>query len=117
MATIFPRQIAAYIGTQGRCPFKDWLRGLKDAKAKAALLGRLHRLRNGNFGDCKRFGANTELRIDLGPGYRVYLGQDGPVLVVLLAGGDKSTQTKDFIKAREAWDDYQKRKAEALTAF
>ena len=112
-----PRQLAVHVGANGKCAAKDWLIALQDVKGKAAILGRLNRLRSGNFGDCARYGAITELRIHVGPGYRVYLGQDGPVLVILLTGGDKSTQSKDFASAKEAWNDYQERKAEALASF
>jgi len=112
-----PRQLSVHIGKNGKCASRNWLDSLRDVKGKAAILGRLNRARNGNFGDYARYGTITELRIDFGPGYRVYLGQDGPVLVVLLGGGDKSTQSKDFSSAKEAWDDYQERKAEALASF
>ena len=57
----------------------------------------------------QRYGAITELRIHVGPGYRVYIGQKGQVLVVLLLGADKSTQSKDFDLARRYWDDYEAR--------
>jgi len=117
MALPQPKILSAYISKSGRCSIRDWLKTLKDAKGKAVVLGRLNRVRSGNFGDCERYGQITELRIHFGPGYRVYVGQDGPVLVVLLCGGDKSTQSKDFANAKEAWNDYQERKAEALTAF
>jgi len=117
MPTPQAKILAAHINLRGKCALRDWLNSLKDVKGKAAILGRLNRVRGGNFGDCERYGPISELRIHFGPGYRVYIGQDGPVLVVLLVGGDKSTQTKDFASAKEAWNDYQNRKAEALTAF
>jgi putative addiction module killer protein len=72
---------------------------------------RLDRLRLGNMGDCKPVGSGVqELRIDFGPGYRVYLGQDGKNLILLLCGGDKSTQAKDIQAAHEYWTDYKRRK-------
>jgi putative addiction module killer protein len=112
-----PRQISVHIAKNGKCAFRDWINSLQDVKGKAAILGRVNRVRAGNFGDCARYGPIAELRVDFGPGYRVYLGQDGPVVVVLLVGGDKSTQPKDFVNAKEAWNDYQERKAEALASF
>ena len=74
--------------------FDEWLRGLKDRRARAAILSRLDRLALGLFGDIEPVGAGvSELRIHYGPGYRVYFMHRGPVLVVLLCGGDKSSQT------------------------
>lgn len=69
------------------------------------------RVRSGNFGDSKSVGFGViELRIPYGPGYRVYFGRDGASLVVLLCGGDKSTQSKDIENAKKYWSDYQERK-------
>jgi putative addiction module killer protein len=68
---------------------------------------RLNRIRLGNFGDCKSVGGGVvELRIDFGPGYRVYFGRDGRLVVVLLCGGDKRTQARDILRAREYWKEY-----------
>ncbi|MQP68065.1 type II toxin-antitoxin system RelE/ParE family toxin [Niveispirillum sp. SYP-B3756] len=81
--------------------FTDWLDGLRDRQARARILVRLARLAEGNAGDVKSVGGGiAELRIDYGPGYRVYLTQRGGVLVILLAGGDKTTQDRDIAKAR-----------------
>jgi putative addiction module killer protein len=109
-----PLQIGVYVTAKGRSPFKDWVLGLRDALGQAAAYHRLDRLAQGNAGDFKRVGAIYELRLFQGPGYRIYYGQDGPRLVVLLAGGDKSTQVRDIRLATEYWHDYQARKAEAL---
>jgi putative addiction module killer protein len=82
--------------------FSDWLRGLRDAKAKAIIAARIRRLAFGNPGDVRPVGEGiSELRIHLGPGYRVYYVQRGAVVIVLLCGGDKSTQEKDIEKARK----------------
>jgi putative addiction module killer protein len=76
-----------------------------------ALVTRLDRVKLGNFGECKALGDGvTELKFHLGPGYRVYIGQDGNELVVLLCGGDKSTQRKDIETAKDYWHDYVNRK-------
>jgi putative addiction module killer protein/probable addiction module antidote protein len=82
--------------------FKEWLLSLRDAKAKARIAARIARAENGNLGDSKPVGEGvSEMRIDYGPGYRVYYRQRGNVLVVLLCGGDKSTQLSDIRRAHE----------------
>ena len=89
--------------------FQHWLNGLKDRQARARVQARLDRLALGNPGDAKplREGV-SELRIDYGPGYRVYFMRRGPVIVVLLAGGDKRTQDADIERAigiAKDWED------------
>jgi putative addiction module killer protein len=80
--------------------FSGWLSGLKDSKARARIQARIDRLALGNPGDVKPVGSGVlELRIDYGPGYRVYFFRRGKVVIVLLAGGDKRTQKKDIGKA------------------
>jgi putative addiction module killer protein len=82
--------------------FSDWLRKLRDEKARSRILIRIRRLSLGNFGDAKPVGNGvSELRIDYGPGYRVYLQQRGSMLVLLLAGGSKKTQSADIAKAKK----------------
>jgi putative addiction module killer protein len=77
--------------------FAKWLDGLADIRAKARVMVRIERLAMGNPGDVKPVGEGvSELRIDYGPGYRVYYKQIGDVVIVLLAGGDKQTQAKDI---------------------
>ena len=81
--------------------FAKWLDRLRDKRARARILARLDRLTLGNLGDVKPVGSGvSELRIDSGPGYRVYLAQRGAVLIILLCGGDKSTQSRDIIRAQ-----------------
>ena len=80
--------------------FVDWLDGLKDIRARARVLVRIERLAAGNPGNVKPVSEGvSELRIDYGPGYRVYFKKRGKELIILLAGGDKSTQSKDIRKA------------------
>jgi putative addiction module killer protein len=79
--------------------FIEWLRGLKDRRAQELISQRIARLQAGLFGDAKFFGGIGELRIDYGPGYRVYFVRKGDIIVVLLCGGDKSTQSKDIERA------------------
>lgn len=77
--------------------YARWLDGLRDLQARARILARVERLATGNPGDVKPVGEGvSELRIDFGPGYRVYFTKQGPSLVVLLAGGDKRTQAADI---------------------
>ena len=83
---------------------------MRDTKAKGAILRRIDRMRNGNFGDCKPLRDGVfELRIDIGPGYRVYYAKAGLTIVLLLSGGDKRTQKTDIEKACKYWQDWQKR--------
>lgn len=92
----------------GKEPFVDWLESLKDAKTRGRIITRLDRLEVGNPGDFKSIGEGVfELRLHFGPGYRVYYGEDGNVLVILLIGGDKSTQEKDIAKALTFWKRYK----------
>ena len=87
--------------------FARWLRGLRDLRAKAIVQARVERLISGNPGDIRPVGAGvSELRINFGPGYRVYFQQRGAVLIILLAGGDKSTQAKDIRTAIDLANNY-----------
>ena len=104
------KAVLVYQTREGRLPFDEWLRGLDDQNAVARVLARIGRVRRGNLGDCKPVGAGvSELRVDYGPGYRIYFGQKGQTLVVLLCGGDKRTQGRDIALAQEYWADYQQR--------
>ena len=102
-----PREIRRYITANGKVPFAEWLDRLRDRRARLKIKLRLDRVEEGNLGDCRSVGEGVfELRIDYGPGYRVYFGQIGLRIVLLLCGGDKSTQEKDICKAKEYWADY-----------
>ena len=82
--------------------FSKWFDGLKDRRAKARIQARIDRVEMGNFGDVAPVGEGvSELRIFYGPGYRVYFIQQGSVVVILLSGGDKSTQSSDIARAKE----------------
>lgn len=88
--------------------FDKWLTGLRDRKAAARILARLDRLAMGNPGDVKPVGSGiSEMRIDAGPGYRIYFVQRGPVVVVLLCGGDKSSQDRDIKQAKALAADWR----------
>jgi putative addiction module killer protein len=104
-----PREIRRYNTPDGRIPFAEWRNSLRDRKAILIIDNRLRRVRLGNFGDCRSVGEGVcELRIDYGSGYRIYFGQIGSTIVLLLCGGDKSTQAQDIRKAKEYWADYER---------
>ena len=107
------QRIRVYQKKDGKRPFSDWFNKLRDRKAQVRIDARLARVQLGNFGDTKGVGEGVlELRIDYGPGYRVYLGRDGSAVVILLLGGDKRTQSKDIDTAKKYWADYKARKTE-----
>ncbi|PIP00920.1 type II toxin-antitoxin system RelE/ParE family toxin [Pleomorphomonas carboxyditropha] len=80
--------------------FRDWLASLRDRRARERIAQRLVRLQAGLFGDAKFFEGLGELRVDYGPGYRVYFVRRGNVLIILLCGGDKRTQPADIARAK-----------------
>jgi len=98
------------MNSSGKCPFEEWLGSLKDSKARMRVRARIARLEVGNFGDCKglRDGVQ-EIRIDYGPGYRVYLSRQGKVIVLLLCGSDKSEQDRAIEKAIDYLKDWKRR--------
>ena len=82
--------------------YADWFDGLRDREARSRILVRIRRVSLGNMGDVKALGEGvSELRITYGPGYRVYIKQQGDTLVILLAGGDKSSQKRDVERAKQ----------------
>jgi putative addiction module killer protein len=82
--------------------FRDWLHRLRDERAKARIAARVRRMERGNSGDTRLLGGGLmEMRIDYGPGYRIYLVRRSALIVLLLCGGDKRTQQRDIAKARE----------------
>lgn len=103
-------EIRIYTDSEGHAPYEYWLEALPDRLARAKIRARLARVEAGNLGDCKplRDGVQ-ELRIDHGPGYRVYLSRQGPVLVLLLCGSDKSNQSREIEKAIGYLNDWKQR--------
>lgn len=90
--------------------FGEWVAGLQDIRARAKVVARIDRLAAGNVGDCKSLrGGLFELRIDWGPGYRVYYAMIGVACVLLLCGGDKRKQSSDIQRALEYLRDYRER--------
>src|SRR5689334_21469599 len=99
-----------YVTANGRRPFAEWLWSLSDRNTAARVQTRLDRLRLGNFGDALPLGRGlSELRIDVGPGYSVYFFTEGQATIVMLCGGNKSTQQRDISRAREYAIDYRRR--------
>lgn len=81
--------------------FEAWLDGLRDKKAQIRVVARLRQAEAGNLGDWKSLGGEvSEMRVNVGPGYRLYFSRRGSILIVMLAGGDKSTQARDIRRAR-----------------
>jgi putative addiction module killer protein len=106
----FPYSIEYYLTPTGRKPFKEWLDGLSDITARQKVRIRLDRVRLGNLGRNRSVGEGVyELKIDYGPGYRVYYGLEGRTLILLLLGGDKSSQGKDIALAQSYWNDNKRR--------
>jgi putative addiction module killer protein len=102
-------QVLNYEDDTGFQPYMSWLGKLADRQAKARILVRVMRMAGGNFGDCRPVGEGVwELRIDWGPGYRVYYAQAGKKLVLLLTGGDKRKQQADIAAAIDYWNNWQR---------
>jgi putative addiction module killer protein len=102
--------VLEYLDHAGSSPFAAWFQTL-DAAAAAKVTTAIHRLELGNFSNAKGVGAGVfEYRIDFGPGYRVYFGEDGDAVVILLGGGTKKRQDRNIAIAQERWADYKKRR-------
>lgn len=100
--------VRLHLNERGVSPFEKWFDRLADFTAKGRILARIARLRSGNAGDLKSVGDGVfELRIDHGPGYRIYFGKKGDLLVILLLGGTKNSQRKDIQQAKDYWNDYE----------
>jgi putative addiction module killer protein len=104
--------IRQYATVSGRVVFNSWLESLSDRQVQARIAARLERLAAGNFGDCKPVGGGvSELRIDYGPGYRIYFATIARESVLLLGGGEKSRQSADIAAAIAFLKDYKRRSA------
>lgn len=104
-----PKILKIYQTATGTLPFLEWVESLRDGRTRAIILARLARVRLGNLGNTRSVGDGVhELKIDYGPGYRVYFGSDGPQVVILLTGGDKRTQEGDIETAQAYWQAYRK---------
>lgn len=110
---VLPKIVDYYVGDYGQRPFCDWLDVFHDVKTQARIQVRIDRLVLGNFGYSKSLGDGVfELKIDIGPGYRVYFGLADERTVLLLCGGDKKSQIGDIEKAKKYWMNYRRRRDE-----
>jgi putative addiction module killer protein len=106
--------VKEYVTRDGRRPVSEWVDGLKDANARERIFTRIDRLELGLPGDWKSIGgALCELRVDIGPGYRIYFARERRNWL-LLYGGDKSRQQADIRRAHEFWEEYKSRTKSAV---
>ncbi len=104
-------QVVLFESSNGRSPFKDWIESINDIQTVARIRARIDRLYRGTWGDFKALGDEIfEMRFYFGSGYRVYFGKKGKEIVILLTGGDKSSQSKDIAKAKVYWAAYKNNK-------
>lgn len=104
---VFPRELRYYETEDGKVPVRDWLDSIEGSDLYGLIMVRLERVKQGNFGDHEPVGGGvSELRIHYGPGYRIYYGQDGLDLVILLVAGSKKGQKQDIQTATGYWEDY-----------
>jgi putative addiction module killer protein len=103
-----PKQIIFYTDRDGNEPFQLWLDALRDKQGRRRIINRLLRIQQGNYGDVEPIGEGlSELRLFFEPGYRVYFGEDAGNIVVILSGGDKSSQDSDIENAKAYWQEYK----------
>jgi len=103
-------ELLRYQGGDGREPLTEWLRSLRDRQGYARILARLDRIENGNFGQCRPLRDGVwELKIDHGPGYRLYYGVVGKTIILLLCAGYKRTQQADIQRAVNYWQEFRSR--------
>lgn len=108
---VIERLLRVYVDSNGLVPYTEWFRSLRDQRARQKIQARLGRVRLGNFGHCDTVGDGvSELKLNYGPGYRVYFGRHGAEIVILLCGGDKNTQDADIKKAKACWAKYKQEK-------
>ena len=110
MRDVRPRIIDFYQIPNGPEPFTRWLLSIRDTSIRRRIQARLIAIETGNFGDRKSVGDGVwELRLDFGPGYRIYYGEVDNTVVLLLCGGDKSSQRRDVERAKNYWKEYKER--------
>ena len=108
MRVAHPREIEVYRAPNGRAPYIEWFESIRDLKTRTQIQSRIDRIKSGNLGDHKSVGDGVfELRFRLGPGYRIYFGQVGNTIVLLLCGEDKSSQNIDIERAKVYWQEYK----------
>ena len=103
-----PREVQFYRTPNGREPFTEWFHAIRESKTRYRIQRQLERLEEGNFGDYQSVGGGIfELRIHFGAGYRIYFGEVDNIIVLVLYGGDKSSQSRDIERAKTYWLDYK----------
>ena len=108
MRQAYPRKLEIYRAPSGRVPYLEWLESIRDRRTRRRIQRRIDRVEDGNFGDCRSVGDGVvEIRFQFGPGYRAYIGEVGNTIVLLLCGGDKSSQDRDIERAKAYWQEYK----------
>lgn len=104
------KELRIYCTKEGKKPFTEWMKSLKDKIVKSQITNRLNRVMQGNYGDYNPVGNGVyELRIHYGSGYRIYFTEQENTIVLLLLGGNKSTQSRDIEKAKKYWHEFRER--------
>ncbi len=107
---VVPKQISFFQLEDGRIPFSEWVDSIEDKRAVKIIRARLQRLKSGLLGDYKSVGPGVlEARIHYGPGYRIYFGQIGNTVILLLCGGEKNSQLQDIARALDYWMNFRRR--------
>jgi len=102
------KEIIIYVDENDNEPYSEWIKGIKDQATFNRIIKRIVRLQAGHYGDYASVGEGVfELRLFFGSGYRIYFGEDGDDIVILLCGGDKDSQKKDIPTAKKYWKDYK----------
>ena len=108
MRFVQARELQLYRTPNGQEPFTEWLKSLRDQRTRKRIQNRIARIVSGNLGDHKSVGDGVfELRLDFGPGYRIYFGEVDNTIILLLCGGDKSSQNRDIERAKVYWQEYK----------
>ncbi len=113
MHEAYPREIQRYRTPNGNEPFTEWVESIRDQRSQNRILARIESIESGgNFGDCEPIRGSSgifELRFHFGPGYRIYFGEINNIIVLLLCGGEKSSQTRDIVRAKNYWREYKEK--------
>lgn len=103
-----PREIQYFQTSTGQAPYTEWFRTIRNKTTRNRIRARLTAVASGNLGDCGPVGEGvSELRLNFGPGYRIYFGEADNTIVLLLCGGDKSSQRRDIRRAKTYWQEYK----------
>ena len=110
MRHTLPRKLRLFHTQDGREPYTEWFDSIRDKSLRNRIDARLNSVESGNFGDVRAVGEGVrELRLHFGAGYRIYFGEVGHTIILLLCGGDKSSQPRDIERAKTYWREYKER--------